>query len=87
MTWAAPRSGFQCGSSYVRVSRCPAACSIQDGWIVAAVLAHSRFVSTISATMTQRGGAFESTEPRASANRAPRGPEYSVGGFGPRRPD
>ena len=67
----------QCGSEYVRLTRCPASGSIHSGWIFATVRAHSREVSTSSAAITQRGGFFASGEPGKIMNLAPRAPRNS----------
>jgi hypothetical protein len=56
----------QCGSEYVRLTRCPASGSIHSGWIRATVRANSREVSTSSAAITQRGRFFASGEPGRS---------------------
>ena len=74
---AAARLRDQCGSEYVRLTRCPASGSIHSGSIRATVRANSREVSTSSAAITQRGGFRASGEPGKIMNLAPRAPRYS----------
>ena len=68
----------QCGSRYVRLTRCSASGSTHSGSIRATVRAHSREVSTSSAAITQSRRLLARAASRGRSRTAPpRAPRYS----------
>ncbi len=75
ITWA--RFFDQCGSEYVRRTRCRPILSAHSGSMAAFWRPHSRDVSTSSPAITKSGCFLASPEPGKIANFAPRAPRYS----------